>query len=55
MRGSDVRSGKLFSYVDFEERVPARHPSRAIRVIVNDALAALSGEFQAIYSDIGRP
>lgn len=55
MRGSDVRSGKLFSYIDLEERVPARHPLRAIRVIVNDALTALSGEFQAIYSDIGRP
>ena len=55
MRGSDVRSGKLFSYVDLEERVPAHHPLRAIRVIVDDALAALSGEFQAIYSDIGRP
>ena len=55
MRGSDVRSGKLFSYVDLEERVPARHPLRAIRGIVDDALAALSGEFQAIYSDIGRP
>ena len=34
MRGSDVRSGKLFSYVDLEERVPARHPLRAIRKIV---------------------
>lgn len=55
MRGSDVRSGKLFSYVYLEERVPARHPLRAIRVIVSDALAALSGEFQAIYSDVGRP
>ena len=55
MRGSDVRSGELFSYVDLEERAPARHPLRAIRVIVNDALAALSGEFQEIYSDIGRP
>ena len=55
MRGSDVRSGMLFSYVDLEERVPARHPLRAIRVIVNDALVALSREFQEIYSDIGRP
>jgi transposase len=55
MRGSDVRSGKLFSYVDLEERVPARHPLRAIREIVNEALAALGGQFQAIYSDIGRP
>lgn len=55
MRGSDVRSGQLFSYVDLEARLPARHPLRKIREIVNEALAALSGEFQAIYSDIGRP
>jgi transposase len=55
MRGSDVRSGELFSYVDLEDRVPASHPLRAIRVIVNDALVALSREFQEIYSDIGRP
>ena len=31
------------------------HPLRAIRLIVNDELAALSGEFQEIYSDIARP
>ena len=41
MRGSDQRSGELFSYVDIEARVPARHPLRAIRSIVNDVLASL--------------
>ena len=30
------RTGDLFSYVDIEARVPARHPLRAIRSIVND-------------------
>ena len=26
MRGSDEKSGTLFSYVDLEGRIPARHP-----------------------------
>ncbi|HEX4827113.1 MAG TPA: IS5 family transposase [Xanthobacteraceae bacterium] len=55
MRGLDERSGELFSYVDLERRVPARHPLRAIRVIVNEALAALDEEFQSIYASTGRP
>jgi hypothetical protein len=40
MRGSDERSGELFSYVDLEDRVPAQHPLRLIRRIVNDVLVA---------------
>ena len=28
MRGSDERSGSLFSYVDLEDRVRADHPLR---------------------------
>ena len=38
-----------------EARVRADHPLRAIRAIVNEALAALSGEFAALYARIGRP
>lgn len=55
MRGADVRSGELFSYVDLEQRVPARHPLRAIRLIVNEALADVGSEFEVLYSRIGRP
>ena len=55
MRGSDERSGKLFSYVDLDQRMPSRHPLRAIRVIVNEALADMGPEFEAAYSNIGRP
>jgi transposase len=55
MRGEDARSGSLFSYVDLEARVGKNHPLRAIRAIVNEALAALAGEFSALYSPIGRP
>ena len=55
MRGTDEASGSLFSYVDLEERIPARHPLRKIRQVVNDALASLDAEFEALYTDFGRP
>ncbi|CAJ0855759.1 hypothetical protein AMST5_04209 [freshwater sediment metagenome] len=55
MRGGDERSGALFSYVDLEARVPKSHPLRVIRALANDALAALAGEFSALYASTGRP
>lgn len=55
MRGTDERSGALFSYVDLEARVPRQHPLRAIRELVNEALAALDGDFAALYTGFGRP
>jgi hypothetical protein len=57
--GIDVRRrravGALFSYVDLEARVDKDHPLRRIRNVVNEALAALSGEFSARYARMGRP
>ena len=55
MRGTDEASGSLLSYVDLEDRVPARHPLRLIRRIVNCALASLDAEFDALYTEFGRP
>lgn len=55
MRGTDERSGSLFSYVDLEARVRGDHPLRTIREIANAALADLSKAFSAIYTDFGRP
>jgi transposase len=55
MRGGDRRSGSLFAYVDLEARVPPGHPLRSIRTIVNQALGALSGDFERLYGRIGRP
>ena len=55
MRGTDKRSGELFSYVDLEARVRADHPLRAIRSVVSEALDALSGAFKVLYSGLGRP
>jgi transposase len=55
MRGTDERSGSLFSYVDLEARVPKGHPLRAIREIANGALVDLSSDFAAMYAPLGRP
>src|SRR5207249_10255630 len=55
MRGGDAQTEALFSYVSCEARVPVDHPLRAIREIVNEALAALSPEFEKLYAKSGRP
>jgi transposase len=55
MRGSDAATGAMFSYVDIEARVPAKHPIRVIRRIVNEVLARLDTDFAAMYAAIGRP
>jgi transposase len=55
MRGSDIQTAGLFSYASCKARVPAKHPLRAIRAIVDEALEVLSPDFEAMYSAIGRP
>lgn len=55
MRGSDERSGSLFSYVDVESRIAADHPLRLIREITNEALAGLDAAFERLYATEGRP
>jgi transposase len=55
MRGEDSQTGSLFSYVSCEARVPADHPLRMIRAIVDEALEVLSGDFDARYASVGRP
>src|SRR3989337_348054 len=55
MRGADERQAVLFSYRSIEERIPADHPLRAMRRLVDPLLVELSPRFQALYSSIGRP
>jgi transposase len=55
MRGSDKQTGSLFSYVSLEERIPARHPLRKIKGVVDAALASLDADFAALYAGEGRP
>lgn len=55
MRGSDERTGSLFSYVGIEGRLRPDHPLRAIRALTDETLAAMERELAALYSGIGRP
>jgi transposase len=55
MRGTDGRTGSLFSYVGLEARVPESHPLRRIRDLTNAALRALDAAFAELYSPLGRP
>jgi len=55
MRGTDGRTDQPFSYVSCEARVPADHPLRPIRMIVDEALEVLSPELEMLYAKTGRP
>ena len=55
MRGKDDRSEILFSYIRLDERIPADHPLRVIRQLVDAALAELSRAFAKLYARDGRP
>src|SRR5258705_8553763 len=55
MRGEDQRSEVLFSYVRLESRIPADHPLRAIRTLIDEALNGLSRDFNKLYARDGRP
>ena len=54
MRGSDGMQEGLFTVAKLEDFVPADHPLRAIRGVVNEALGRLNGLFNLIYADTGR-
>ena len=55
MRGEGQHQGAMFSYVTMEQRIPADHPIRAIRAMVDEALRQMDGSFSAMYSKRGRP
>jgi len=54
MRGEDIQQSELFSYGSLEERVPASHPLRPIRAMVDEALLQMSARFDEIYPEDGR-
>ena len=54
MRGEDLQQHDLFSYGSLEERIPADHPLRPIRTMVDEALNGLDARFDEIYGEDGR-
>jgi transposase len=55
MRGEDQRQQGVFSYVSLEQRVPAEHPLRPVRKIVDEIFGGMSKQFDELYSATGRP
>lgn len=45
----------MFSYVTMEQRIPAEHPIRRIRALVDEGLQRMDATFSAMYSQRGRP
>ena len=54
MRGTDHQQTLLYSYSNIEDRIPAHHPLRRIRILLDKALRELSREFDALYARSGR-
>jgi len=55
MRGDDQRQYEVFSYVSLEDRVPADHPLRPIRQVVDEIFRGMNREFDGLYAKAGRP
>src|SRR6201998_987822 len=55
MRGDDDLQEGIFSYISPEKRVPADHPLRPIRKMVDEILKEMSPKFSKLYSNVGRP
>ncbi len=55
MRGPDEKQDDMFSYISPDKRVPADHPLRKIRPLVDQVLKEMSPQFGKLYSEVGRP
>jgi hypothetical protein len=55
MRGKAAAQRTLLMVGSVEERIPQRHPIRRIKTLADEALASMSGLFDAMYAKIGRP
>jgi transposase len=55
MRGDDEQQASVWSYLPLEQRVPADHPLRWMRAMVDEVLRELSPQFSRLYATGGRP
>ena len=54
MRGRRDPQVTMLALVDMEERVTKDHPLRTIKAVADEPLERLSGEFDRMYSEVGR-
>src|SRR5215207_207469 len=55
VRGEQDPQVSMLAFIDVETRIPLDHPLRSIRRLADEALAALSPTFDAMYAEVGRP
>jgi len=55
MRGDEDAQADVWSYIPLEQRVPANHPLRSLRAMVDVVLTELSPQFNRLYARVGRP
>ncbi len=55
MRSADITQSEMFSYRTLEQRIPASHPLRKLRMLVDGLLATLHADFEELYAKTGRP
>lgn len=55
MRGLEPSQQQLFSYINLEERIPANHSLRPLKVLMDSILKGMDQQFEAVYSQEGRP
>ena len=55
MRGNAKKQLPMFFAINVEAELPSNHPLRAIKRRADAILASMSRDFDAAYSEIGRP
>jgi len=55
MRGKRQAQRGLVCFIDFESRIPQRHPIRQVKALADEVLRRMSGQFETMYATDGRP
>jgi transposase len=55
LRGAEANQVTMLSLIGPEQMVPAHHPLRRVKVLADRVLKEMSGSFDEMYSDVGRP
>lgn len=55
MRGEEEKQGFMYTYLSPEQRVPANHPLRRIKLYADAVLKEMNPTFKVMYSNTGRP